>query len=81
MSNHENYSSAEAQFYKNIGFRIQYFRKLANLSQEELAEKCDLSPSTIGHIESTTPYIFSLKALYRIADALGIEPYKLLLFK
>ena len=42
MGSRSEYLMGEAQFLKNIGFRIQYFRKKANLSQEQLAEKSDL---------------------------------------
>lgn len=75
-----NYTKEEAQFLKNIGFRIQYFRRKADISQEQLAEMCDMSPSTISHIESTEPYPLSLRVLYQIAAALEIEPYQLLKF-
>ena len=75
-----NYTKEEAQFLKNIGFRIQFFRKKVDLSQEQLAEKCDMSSSTISHIESTEPYPISLRALYQIAAALEVEPYQLLKF-
>jgi len=49
LGSRSEYLMGEAQFLKNIGFRIQYFRKKANLSQEQLAEKSDLSYSTISH--------------------------------
>lgn len=75
-----SYTKEEAQFLKNIGFRIQFFRKKMDLSQEQLAEKCDLSYSTISHLESTTPCSVSLRALYQIAVALEVEPYQLLKF-
>ena len=75
-----NYTEEEAQFLKNIGFRVQFFRKKAGMSQEELAEKSELSYSTISHIESTACYPLSLVALYRIAKALGILAYQLLTF-
>ena len=74
------YTPGEAQFLKNIGYRVQYFRRKANLSQEQLAEKSGLSYSTISHIESTACYTMSLRALYRIALALNIEPKQLLMF-
>ena len=67
-------------FLRNIGFRVQFFRKMRDISQEELAERCGLSYSTISHIESTASYPFSMVALYRIAKALDIEPYQLLKF-
>lgn len=73
-------TAEEAQFLKNIGFRIQFFRKKIGASQEELAERSDLSYSTISHIESTASYPLSLRSLYRIAKALNVEPYQLLTF-
>ncbi|MEY8387388.1 helix-turn-helix transcriptional regulator [Oscillospiraceae bacterium 38-13] len=75
-----HYTSEEEGFLKNIGFRVQFFRKMRNLSQEELAEHCNLSYSTISHIESSSSYPFSMVALYRIAKALEVEPYQLLKF-
>lgn len=74
------YTAEEAQFLKNIGFRIQFFRKKIGASQEELAERSDLSYSTISHIESTASYPLSMLSLYRIAKALNVEPYQLLTF-
>ena len=74
------YVGDEANYLKNIGFRIQFFRKKLGLSQDELAEKSNLSYSTISHIESSTPYPISLIAIYRIANALDVAPYQLLKF-
>ena len=70
------YTEQEAQFLKNIGYRVQFFRKKAGLSQEELAERCGMSYSTISHIESTSPYPMSIVALYRIflPKVLGSQP-------
>ena len=70
----------EKQFLKNIGFRIQFLRKQRDLSQEELAEKADLSYTTISHIESTVPYGVSIIAIYRIAKALNVEPSQVIKF-
>lgn len=80
MMRSSHYTREEEEFLKNIGFRIQFFRKMRNLSQEELAEHCSLSYSTISHIESSSSYPFSMVALYRIAKALEVEPYQLLKF-
>ena len=74
------YTADESQFLKNIGFRIQFFRKKAGLSQEELAEHSGLSYSTISHIESTSSYPLSMLSLYRIEKALDVDPYQLLTF-
>ncbi|MEY8387387.1 helix-turn-helix transcriptional regulator [Oscillospiraceae bacterium 38-13] len=59
---------------------MQYFRRKLDLSQEQLAEKCGLSYSTISHLESTIPYPISLRSLYKVACALETEPYRLLFF-
>ena len=72
MNPNLRYIGNEANFLKNIGFRIQFFRKKSGLSQEELAEKSGLSYSTISHIESSTPYPMSMVAIYRIANALDV---------
>jgi len=76
----KTYTKAEKQFLRNIGFKVQFLRKKAGLSQFELAEKADLSYATISHIEDTTVYGLSLIALYRIAKALNVEPGQILKF-
>ena len=68
--------------YVEIGLNIAYFRKLRNLTQEELAEKAGISRSYLSAIEA--PNIvktFSLELLFDLADALNIEPCKLIEFK
>lgn len=67
--------------YIKMGLKIAYYRKWKNLTQEELAEKAELSLSYIGQIEAPNFYrSFSLDTLFRIAKALDIPPYKLLKF-
>ncbi len=80
MKTPAHYTVEEEAFLKNVGFRIQFFRKKIGLNQNELAEKSDLSYSTISHIESTSSYPMSMLSLYRIAKALDVEPYQLLKF-
>ncbi|MCL2494355.1 MAG: helix-turn-helix transcriptional regulator [Oscillospiraceae bacterium] len=78
--NRKTYTEEENQFVKNIGFKIQFLRKKRGMSQFELAEKADLSYTTIGHLESTSVYGLSIVSIYRIAGALGVEPDQLLKF-
>ena len=78
--NAENLSKQEQDFLCNIGYRIQFMRKKAGLSQAELAERSGLAASTISHLESTSVYSVSLVTLYRIASSLGVEPKSLLDF-
>ncbi|MCO1604649.1 helix-turn-helix domain-containing protein [Desulfosporosinus nitroreducens] len=75
------YSEEEQQFLRNIGFKIQFFRKQRGLSQNELAEKSDLSYTTISHLESTSVYGVSMISIFRIAKALNVDPSQLLMFK
>lgn len=69
--------------YKNLlltmGLKLSFYRKKAGLTQEELAERTNLSTTYIGMLEapniSKTP---SLKTLYTISKVLDIPLYKLL---
>jgi len=76
----KTYTGEEEQFLKNVGFKVQFLRKKRNMSQYELAEKADLSYTTISHLESTSPYVVSVVALYRISKALEVSPDLLLKF-
>ena len=67
--------------YIELGYNIAYYRKHAKMTQEQLAEKLDISRQHIGAIEA--PNIvrpISLELLFNIASVLEIEPYKLLMF-
>ena len=70
------------QNYIEIGYNISYYRKHKKLTQEQLAEKIGISRQHLGAIEA--PNVLrqlSLDLLFAIAEALEIEPYKLLLFR
>ncbi len=57
---------------KKLGRRIQKFRKGLGYTQEELAEKLDISKTHMGHVEQgrKSP---SLKLMERIAKTLRIK--------
>jgi len=76
----KTYSDEEKEFVRNIGFKIQFFRKKAGYSQYQLAEKAELSETTIGHLESQADYGLSVVALFRIAKALNVGPDQMLKF-
>ncbi len=63
--------------YVAMGDNIRKYRHLANMKQEDLAEKCNCSISHIGQIERaiTSP---SLEMLLRIANALSVTVDQLL---
>ena len=62
---------------KVFGINVKHYRQATGLSQEAFAEKCGLHRTYISAIECFRRSI-SLENIQRIADALGIEPYRLL---
>lgn len=57
--------------YKEIGTRIRQYRKLRKLSQEQLAERVDISTTHMSHIETGSTKL-SLQVLVRLAMALEV---------
>lgn len=62
--------------YRTLGLNIAYYRRKAHLTQEQLAEKAGLERSRISKTEIAWIGT-SLDVVFKIADALEIEPYKL----
>ena len=71
----------ESQYKMNLiklGLKIAYYRKLGGMTQEELAEACDLSTGYISQLEGPSCYFCpSLKTLFKIAEALGTTVSKI----
>ena len=63
---------------KVFGNNLKKYRKKLGLSQEAFAEKCGLHRTYISAIECYRRSI-ALENVQRIADALEIESYKLLM--
>lgn len=63
---------------KVFGSNVKAYRQRIGLSQEAFAEKCGMHRTYISAIECFRRSI-SLENLQKIADALEIEPYQLLL--
>ena len=63
--------------YKDFGRRIRALRRKQSLTQEELAEKGDLSASFMGHIERGSR-IASIDTLVALCNALQTSPQYLL---
>lgn len=57
--------------YARIGKKIQIRRKELDISQEKLAELCDISSSYVGHIERGSRRL-SLNMAVKICDVLSI---------
>ena len=61
--------------YRLLGLKISLYRKLRGFTQEEFAEKIDLSVSFISQIEANNGQRIrgiSLNTLFRMAEALEI---------
>ena len=67
----------ENYIYSVIGKNIKKYRKLKGWTQEKLAEEINYSLSFISGIESEYHQTFSLGALWRISQILGVDLAKL----
>lgn len=65
---------------KALGLKIKKVRKSKNLSQEELANLCDLALSQISRIE-TGAINTGVSHVFLIAKTLGIHPKELFDFE
>lgn len=62
--------------YQTLGLNIAYYRKKRGMTQETLAERAGIERSRVSKTEIAWVGT-SLDTVYRIADALGVETYKL----
>ena len=65
--------------FLQLGIAISTLRKMRGLSQEQLAEKANVSRSHISSIEA--PGVvrpFSLEVFFNLADALEVDPADLI---
>lgn len=63
--------------YDKIGQRVRFFRRARGLSQEELAEKINISVPHMSHIETGNTKL-SLPVFVALTQALGIRADELL---
>lgn len=67
------------QRMKVLGLKVAYYRKLKGWTQENLAEKADVTPGYISQIESTSNgQMPSLEMLLTLSEVLEVPPSKLL---
>ncbi len=69
---HENRGMKTMNRLKNIGINVKSERLRKGLSQEELAEKCDISRNTVSLIETGKINATILRIL-DIAKVLGVD--------
>lgn len=61
-------------YYNIVRKNIKKYRTFANITQQELADRIDVSMHYISQIESANPNkYFTLVVIGRIADALNID--------
>ena len=63
--------------YVDLGKRVRELRRNADMTQEELAEKCGISASFLGHIERGTR-VASIETLVGLCNTLQVPPQYLL---
>ncbi|MCL2086425.1 MAG: helix-turn-helix transcriptional regulator [Oscillospiraceae bacterium] len=67
--------------FRKVGLKIAYYRKVQGYTQETFSEKLNISVSYYSQIEAAGCYKpISLRTLFKIAEELSVEPYKLLIF-
>lgn len=65
--------------FLQLGIAISTLRKMRGLSQEQLAEKANVSRSHISSIEALgVVRPFSLEVFFNLADALDVDPADLI---
>jgi transcriptional regulator with XRE-family HTH domain len=66
-----------SSFYRDLGRRIAEVRRLRGLTQERLAERASITTSYLARIE-TGARKPTLDVVRRLAEALGVEVWRLL---
>ena len=61
---------------EQLGKKIKYYRTLCNLTQEELAEKLDMTARSLSFIECGTNFI-TAQTLEKLCCALNVTPKQL----
>lgn len=67
-------------YFNILGANVRALRTERKLTQEQLADLCDLHRTYVGAIERGDRNV-SLKNIVIIAQALNVEPSELLLYK
>lgn len=70
---------SEETFIINLGIHIRQLREKKNLSQQDLANDCNIPKIQIGRIERAEVNT-TIRTLVKIANALQVEPKDLLTF-
>jgi transcriptional regulator with XRE-family HTH domain len=63
---------------EHLGDRLARLRRLADLSQERLSERCGISVDVVRKLEQHRKHSVRLPTLHRLATGLGVEVTALL---
>ena len=66
--------------YIKLGLNIAYYRRLADLSQQQVADAIDISYTHVSKIE-TASGAASLDIIFKIADVVGVPVHKFFEFR
>ena len=67
-------------YFSKLGANVRALRLKQKLTQEQLADRCDLHRTYVGAIERGDRNV-SLKNIVILAQALNVEPFELLLYE
>jgi len=67
----KNMETSEAEFLKQLGYRVRNFRRTLGISQERLAELAKVHPTYVSNIENAKANA-SIGVYQRLAKALNI---------
>jgi transcriptional regulator with XRE-family HTH domain len=70
---------SEEAFIINLGIYIRQLREQRNMSQQDLANDCNISKSQIARIE-VAKINTTIRTLIKISNALDVEPKELFNF-
>lgn len=77
-SNPSELDAGRLEFYKQLGLKIAYYRKLSGMSQLTLSEKINVSRTYMSNIESPTDRTNpTMNVIYSIAKTLNVPLSKL----
>ncbi len=71
---------SEEEFISNLGIHLRQLRERKNISQQNLADLCDMPKTSIGRIERAEVSV-TIRTIIKIANALEIEPKEIFDFK
>lgn len=66
-----------AAVLREVGRRVAVARKALKLSQEQLAEKLEISPGYLRRVEGGRENL-TVESITKLAASLGVSPWKLL---